>query len=177
VLFHFSILVRSIVSEIYRTHWPFYSQPNNRSILLMLYHSVNVISLSWSQSDHIKRCLLYIKGIDVSLGVSIWLDCVWIVSQSRLSVSTLAESRSQRSRKSWQFQKACLDDWEVWIEIEKSWFCLDTTFQSQKSQSRSRNLSRHEIYSKFWQFVLISIESELILSFFSIKISQFVQIF
>ncbi len=61
--------------------------------------------------------------------------------------------------------------------IEKSWFFLDTTFQSQKSGSRSRNLSRPEIFGKSWQFVSISIKSESILSYFLIEISQFVKIF
>ncbi len=42
-------LMRSIFSEIFRSNVPFYSQSNNQSILLMLYHGVNVISLSWSQ--------------------------------------------------------------------------------------------------------------------------------
>ncbi len=98
------------------------------------------------------------------------------MSQSRVSILTLSKSRSQQSRKSWQFQKACLDNRVVLIKIEISQICLDTTFQSQKSWSRSRNLSR-EIFGKPWQFVLISIESWLILSFVSIKISQIVKIF
>ncbi len=66
---------------------------------------------------------------------------------------------------------------KVSIKIRKSWFCLDTTFQSQKSWSRSRNPTRHEIFGQSQQFVLISIETELILSFFLINISQFVKIF
>ncbi len=61
-----------------------------------------------------------------------------------------------QKRKSWQFQKACLNNWEVSIEIEKSQFCLDTTFQSQKSWLRLWNLSRPEIS----QFVKI-FESEV----------------
>ena len=61
-----------------------------------------------------------------------------------------------QKRKSWQFQKACLNDWEVSIEIEKSQFCLDITFQSQKSWLRLWNLSRPEIS----QFVKI-FESEV----------------
>jgi hypothetical protein len=43
-----------------------------------------------------------------------------------------------------------------WSEIEISWFCLDITFQLQKSQSRSRNLLRPELFGKSRQLVLIS---------------------
>ena len=47
----------------------------------------------------------------VSLGVSI--------------VSTLTKSKSRQLRKPRQFQEACLNDREVSIKIEKSWFCLE----------------------------------------------------
>ncbi len=81
----------------------------------------------------------------VSLGVSICLDHVWIET---LDFDTGRELVWQ-SRKSWHFQKVSLDNHrQSQIEIEKSWFCLNTTFQSQKSQSRSRNLSRHDIFGK-----------------------------
>jgi hypothetical protein len=63
-------------------------------------------------------------------------------------------------------QKVSLDGWENLDNFkklvstnEKSWFCLDTTFQSQKSQSRLRNLLRPEIFDKFQQFVSFLIES------------------
>ncbi len=67
--------------------------------------------------------------------------------------------KSWLSRKSQQFQKVSLDDRDISIEIEKSQFCLDTTFQYQKSEPRPRNLSRHDIFGKSRQFVLILIES------------------
>ena len=51
---------------------------------------------------------------------------VLVVSQLRLAILTLAKSKSWRSRKSGQFQKACLDDRKDSIKI--SLFCLDTTF-------------------------------------------------
>ncbi len=82
---------------------------------------------------------------------------IWIVEQPPVEHpnSSLSKSLSQRSRN------------------------LDfVSFQSQKSQVlRSGNLSRPEIFGKSWQFVLVSIESELILAFISNKISQFVKIF
>ncbi len=68
---------------------------------------------------------------------------------------------SWQSRKLWHFQNLSLDDREISIEIKKSQFCFDTTFQSQKSwsRSRSRNMSRHDIFGKSQQIVSISIES------------------
>ncbi len=79
-------------------------------------------------------------GLTVGLGVSICPE-----SQSRQK-----KIRSWRLRKSWQLQKACLDDREVSVKIEKSQFCLEATFQSQKSWSRSRFI---KIYQKSWFFL------------------------
>ena len=98
-----------------------------------------------------------------------------------LDLSRSCLDRDSRSR---HWQRAGLDSREnldtfkkLVLTIEISRFCLDTTFQSQKSRSRSRNLSRHEIFGKSRQFVSILIKSQSILSHFSIEISQFVNIF
>jgi hypothetical protein len=91
----------------------------------------------------------------ISMGVSICLD---VVSIETLDLDT-GKGWSRQSRKSLHFQNLSLDNREVSIEIEKSRFCLDTTFQSQKSRLRSRNMSRHDIFGKSRQFVSISIES------------------
>ncbi len=64
------------------------------------------------------------------MGLSICLDVVSI--------------KTWQSRKSWQFQKACLNDREVSIEIEKSRFCLDITIQIQISRSRSRFIETYQ---------------------------------
>jgi len=79
---------------------------------------------------------------------------------------------------SWHWQKVSLDSHghldsfkKLVLTNKKSWFCLNTTIQSQNSQSRSKNLSRTEIFGKSWQFVSILVESELILSFFYQKVS------
>jgi hypothetical protein len=71
--------------------------------------------------------------------------------------------------RSWHWQKVSLDSQENLDNFKKLVlkyrYCLDTTFQSQKSRSRSRNMSRPEIFGKYWQCVSILIESELILAF------------
>ena len=91
-------------------------------------------------------------------------------------VSTLEKGWSRQSRKSLHFQNLSLDNREVSIKIEKSWFCLDTTYQSQNSWSRLTKLLKPDIFGKSQQFV--SMESGwLILSFILIEISQFVEIF
>jgi hypothetical protein len=102
----------------------------------------------------------------------------------RLGVSILSWSCLDQESRSQHFQEGCLNDREnldtfknLILTIEKFWFCLDITFQSQESQVRSRNPLRHEFFGQSWQFVSILIESELILSFFLIDISQFVEIF
>ncbi len=69
------------------------------------------------------------------------------LSQRGLDLSRRGLDRDSRSR---QQKKVSLDGQEnldsfkkLALTIEISQFCLDTTFQSQKSQSRSRNLSRN----------------------------------
>ena len=104
--------------------------------------------------------LLAIYKMAINSGWGSRFVSMW--SRSRLSISTPKKSQSRRPRKSRQFQKVSLDDRDISIEIEKSWFCLDTSKKSEKSEksrSRPRNLSRHDIFGKSWQFVSISIES------------------
>jgi hypothetical protein len=91
----------------------------------------------------------FIETQKLSLEVSI---CLKVVLIETLDLHSLDKRKSQ------QLQKACLDDREVSIEIDKSQFCLNTTFQSQKSRSRLRNLSRLEIVHTSQQFVSISID-------------------
>jgi hypothetical protein len=75
-----------------------------------------------------------------------------------------------RESRSWQFQKACLDNWEVSILSRHHLTNPKVSIEIKKS-------------IKTWHFwsistvVSIAIESEFILSFFSIKISQIVKIF
>jgi hypothetical protein len=95
----------------------------------------------------------------LSMGVSICLDVI--------SISMPKKGQSR------QFQKVSLDDRDIWIEMEKSRFCLDINVQTKKSQSRSRNSSRSENFGASRQFVSISIEK---CQKVSIKIEKFVEI-
>jgi len=104
-------------------------------------------------------------------------ELYWLGGLNCFSIETLDLDTVKKlvftSRKSRQLQKACLDDREVLIKIDKSRFCLGTIF-GPKSLNPDQDLLR---LTKRINFVLILIHSLLILPFFLIEIYQFVKIF
>ena len=92
------------------------------------------------------------------------------MSRSRVSISTLSRRLYRRLRKSWHFQKLDLDNREVLILSQHHLPVPRVSIEIKKSIETW-------IFGQSWQFVSILIESELILSFFLIDISQFVEIF
>jgi hypothetical protein len=97
------------------------------------------------------------------------------LSRSRLLILTSSNSSSQEWRKSWHFQKVCLDSQEILIEIKISQFSLDINVRTQKSHSRNASRSGNFIIS--WKFVSIWIEKLKDFCIFLVKISQFIKTF
>ncbi len=91
---------------------------------------------------------------------------VSIVSRSRLSISTLAESRSRQLRQSWHFQNLSLDDREISVEIKISWFHFDSHIQSSASRSRSRLIKTYQDLSRLIKIFVIFCDFYGFLDFF-----------
>ncbi len=79
-------------------------------------------------------------GVSLAIQLSLGSQFVSTWSQSRVSILTLGKGKSRQSRNLKKLVST----------IEISQFCLDTTFQSQKSWSKLRNLLRPELFGKPW---------------------------
>jgi hypothetical protein len=68
------------------------------------------------------------------------------LSRSRLLILTSSNSSSQEWRKSWHFQKVCLDSQEILIEIKISQCCLDINVRTQDPKVSIKK------FVKIWKF-------------------------
>ena len=118
--------------------------------------SLDYVEKSWKVSINLKsldksRQSRFVSTISINILTKINLDR----KISILKISTEKKKVSLDGRENLDSFKKLVST----IEIEKCWFCFDTSEKSGKSRSRPRNLSRHDIFGKSRQFVSISIES------------------
>jgi hypothetical protein len=116
----------------------------------------NLVCQSGKMRSHLLIEIIYIQLRTHGFFNPFWEDylsapLIWIkIKHGGLDLSQCGLNQDSRP---WHWQKVSLDNQEVSIKIKKSWLCLNTIFQSQKSQSRLINLSRPEIFGRSWSIV------------------------